>query len=123
MPRRSSLTMTDALKKRIEPLAIPLSLSAGPQLRRFRVLHVFSACCCLVLAILSAKIGSLALFFVLYAIAILLRVGLWPIYHKRYQLLIDDRGIRGQLSWLEYMDLPWHKIAADGREAPKGESS
>jgi hypothetical protein len=37
---------------------------------------------------------------------------LWPIYHKRYQLLIDDRGIRGQLSWLEYMDLPWHKIAA-----------
>ena len=112
MPRRGRLTMTDALKKRIEPLAIPLSISGGPQLRRFRILQVFSACCCFVVAILSARMGSIALVFTIYGVAILLRVALWPIYHKRYQLLVDDRGIRGQLSWREYIDLPWNKIAA-----------
>ncbi len=111
MPRRCQLTMTDALKKRTEPLAIPLSISDAAQLRRFRIRHLFSAGCCLVLAILSANTGSIAIVFGLYAVAILLRMALWPFYHKRYQLLVDDRGIRGQISWREYIDCPWDKIA------------
>jgi hypothetical protein len=95
----------------MEKFAIPLNEAGGPRVRRFRLLQAINGFIFLGLALLRPQMDSGTIFFGLYGLVLLLAIAFWPLFNKQYQLVVDDYGIRGQITWRDRLDVPWGDLA------------
>jgi hypothetical protein len=95
----------------MESFAIPLNQAGGPRVWRLRMLRAVNALFILGLALTRSQLDFISGFFGLYAIVLLLAVIFWPLFNKQYQLLVDDHGVRGQITWRQRIDVPWENLA------------
>ena len=93
-------------------LVIPLSGSNKKRKRRFWLIQGFNGLLWLIVAIVHHPHDSFTYIIGAYGLVFLLAAMFSPVFERSYQLVADDEGIHGQLSWRRHIQFAWKDITS-----------
>jgi len=91
-------------------LIIPLSGTNHRRRRAFWITQGFNGLLWLIIALLHRPHEWFTYVLGIYGLVFLLAAIFSPILDKRHQVIVDENGIRGQISWRRHIQLSWKDI-------------
>ena len=96
----------------MEELKIPLIRTNPRGQWSLRISQAVSGVCWIIVGLLREQSDGISIAFIVIGFAMFLMSWFLPLLDKEYQIIVDQKGIRGNIGWREYIDLPWENISS-----------
>jgi hypothetical protein len=96
----------------MEELKIPLTRTNPRGQSLLRISQAVSGVCWIIVGVLREQSDEISIAFIVVGFAMFLLSWFLPLLDKEYQIIVDEKGIRGSIGRRASIDLPWERISS-----------